>query len=390
MKISAGVAFYALPAVVRSITLAFFVLMPVMYAEKLIKAQEMGMIGALTIALVIVGALTVARSLHTLTTRRLLMLGGALALVAATLLVAGTISKNLALIVSAYGCMGIMAGMSMSGANAVAANFTTRGDRFGRLAKQSMVVDVVRITAPLAVAGLVVLWGIEGGALLAAFSAILLCVLAWSLPPMPQTAAIKREKNGRWSLLKNKRFRFTLSLELLDSFASSELFVFLPLVLLAKGYDIGSSLLLQSFLFLGYLTGRWLVGWLAKRYSGFKAVGLAEIGMVVSIVLLLSIDPLWLVYFFSFMLGIFARGTSPAIKALAFDSVDDHHTKQASAVYVVAGDTGSSLGQLSFGFLVAWLGANAPFILAAIIAGLVAVLCLLRPLLAKQRPAIRS
>jgi MFS family permease len=78
------------------------------------------------------------------------------------------------------------------------------------------------------------------------------------------------------------------------------------------------------------------------------------------------------------MLGIFARGTSPAIKALAFDSIDDHQAKQASAIYVVAGDSGSALAQLTFGFLVAWLGANAPFIMSAIVAGLIAAMCLVR------------
>jgi MFS family permease len=351
--------------------------MPVFYAEKLIEAQEMGMIGALAIAMVIIGALVVARWLHHLSTRHLLMLGGGLAVLAAGLLLLGVIGDNLPLIVGAYVFLGLMSGLSMSGANAVSADVTSRGNRFGQLAKQSMVVDIIRITFPLAVTGLVILWGPVGGAALAVFSALLLCLVASGLPRVAKAPVAALEGGLKWGLLRNRKFRRILLIESLDSLASSELFVFLPLVLLAKGYDIGSSLLLQSFLFLGYLSGRWFVGRLARRYSGFRAVGYAEVGMVVSIVLLLSVSQLWLLYLLSFALGIFARGTSPAIKALAFDSVDDHQAKQASAIYVVAGDTGSASAQLSFGFLVAWLGANAPFILAATVAGSVAVLCLI-------------
>jgi|GEM_PF-1916612 len=384
--LSERVVFYLLPAVVRSMTIAFFVLMPVFYAGGLIEAQEMGMIGALAIGMVITGAFLVARWLHRWSTRKLLLVGGALAVLASLLLFLGVLSKYLALIVSAYVFLGLMAGISMSGSNAVAANFTTRGNRFGRLARQSMTVDIVRITFPLAVAGLVVLWGPVGGAGLTIFSALCLCLLAFGMPPLRQLPTTPLEKGLKWSTLRNRPFRFTLSIEFLDSLASSELFVFLPLVLLTKGYDVGSSLLLQSFLFLGYLTGRWFVSWLAKRYSGFRAVGLAETGMLVSIILLLNMSQLWLLYLLSFMLGVFARGTSPAIKALAFDSVDDRQTKQASAIFVVAGDSGSALAQLSFGFLVAWFGANGPFIMAAAIAGIIALMCLVwQPFMSRSK-----
>jgi len=376
--ISTGIAFYALPAVVRSITISFFVLMPVFYAKKLIEAQEMGLIGALTITMVITGALLVARWLHHFSTKRLLTVGSGFAVLAASSLVLGVASENVALITLAYAFLGLMSGISMSGANAVAANHTTRGNRYGQLAKAAMVVDVIRISSPLVVAGLVILWGPVGGAVLASFAAILLCLLAWGLPSTLNAPTTVVDKSIKWKILRIRPFRRILPIEMLDSFASSELFVFLPLILLTKGYDIGSSLLLQSFLFLGYLSGRWLVGRLAKRYSGFRAVGLAEIGMVVSIVLLLIVSQLWLLYLLSYMLGVFTRGTSPVIKGLAFDSVDDQHAKQAGAIFVIAGDSGSALAQLTFGFLVAWLGANAPFILAAGVAGLVAVICLVR------------
>src|SRR6185437_13373187 len=80
-------------------------------------------------------------------------------------------------------------------------------------------------------------------------------------------------------------------------------------------------------------------------------------------------------YILTWLLGVFARGTSPVIKALAFDSLHESHMKQGSALHVVAGDSGSALGQLCFGLLLAWVGVNAPFITAALIAGAIAICC---------------
>jgi predicted MFS family arabinose efflux permease len=126
---------------------------------------------------------------------------------------------------------------------------------------------------------------------------------------------------------------------------------------------------------MGYLSGRWIISLLARRYSGLKSVIVAELGMIVTIVLLLIIQPLVGLYILSFFLGIFTRGTSPPIKAMAFDSLDDHQVKQGSAFHVLAGDSGSALAQLIFGLLVAWFGATAPFIAGALIAGFIAIIC---------------
>ena len=119
-----------------------------------------------------------------------------------------------------------------------------------------------------------------------------------------------------------------LLLEFLDSFSSSQLFVFLPLIFLDKGYSLQNSLLLQSFIFLGYINGRWLVIFLAQRFSGLKAIAYAEIGMIVSILLILIVSLIGFLYLLSFFLGVFARGTSPAIKALAFDELDERQMKK--------------------------------------------------------------
>lgn len=366
---------YVMQALAKGFSVFYFVMLPVFYAEKLITSKEIGYIGALFIGLLIIGALVVARWLHGLETRTLLLLASFVSIFASIILMTGSINDNLALITVSFGVMGLAVGTAMSGVNVVAASLTKRGDRYKSLAKLGMLTDIVRIVFPIVVAGAVVAGASNAAIGLIIIASIVFLLFSRSLPRSLHSKSGVTATAAE-SVRRNKPFQFVLSLEFLDSFSSSQLFVFLPLVLLAKGYSLENSLILQSFIFLGYLSGRWLVGFLAKRYSGAKAIAYAEIGMVASIVFILVVKQLWLLYLLSFMLGICARGTSPAIKALAFDSLSDEQMKKGSAMHVVAGDSGSAIGQLLFGLLIAWYGVNTPFIVAAVVAAFIALACL--------------
>jgi len=366
---------YVLTALAKGFPVFCSVLLPVFYAEKLLTAKGLGYIGALFIGMTITGALVVARWLHGLNTRRLLQLAAWGTIGGSALLFAGMASRNILLLVLAYALVGTAAGTAMSGVNALVASTTTRGDRFKSIAKLSMAADAARLVFPAAIAGLVAIGASKAAALviLAAAFVFLRFVSRQAAVDPPAVTAL-----AGGSMWRNRPFKFVLSLEFLDSFASSQLFVFLPLLFLAKGHSLQSSLLLQTFLFMGYMSGRWLVSVVAKRSSGLRAVGIAELGQVAAVLLLLVVQPLWVLYVLSFMLGIFARGTSPAIKSLAFDSLDDSQMKRGSAVHVVAGDSGSALGQLLFGLFVAWYGVRTPFLAAAGVAAVIALLCIPR------------
>lgn len=366
---------YVLTALAKGFPVFCSVLLPVLYAQHLIDARVLGYIGALFITFTIVGAIIVAKRLHNLDTRRLLQLAALGTIGASTVLYLAMISHSIALLTIAYALMGVAAGAALSGVNALAANLTTRGNRFKVIARLSMVADIVRVVFSLAVSGLVLLGAAWAAAILIIVSGF---VFLFYASRQKITNLQSSTKISLKTIRQNKPFKFILSLEFLDSFSSSQLFVFLPLLFLAKGYSLQNSIVLQAITFLGYMGGRWLVGVLAQRSSGLQAVGLAEAGLVVSILLLLLVEPLWALYILSFALGVFARGTSPAIKSLAFDSLDDSQMKQGSALHVIVGDGGSALGQLSFGLLVASFDANAPFIVAGSVATVITVLCLSR------------
>jgi MFS family permease len=365
-------------SLVKGFSVFYFVLLPVFYAEKLIDSSAIGYIGAILIVMLILGAVIVARWLHNLETKQLLQIASVVTILASMLLLFASLQENTFLLMISYGSMGLAVGTAMSGVNAFAAQVTTRGDRYKSLAKLGMLTDIIRIVFPLLVSGAVILGSSNAAIILVIVTTFIFLLFSSNLP---HGHSLDESLNDQIAegVRKNKNFLYILSLEFLDSFSGSQLFVFLPLIFLAKGYSLQSSLVLQSCIFLGYLSGRLVVSFLAKRYSGIKAVAYAEIGMVISIVLLLIASNLWLLYILSFVLGIFARGTSPAFKALSFDSLTENQMKKGSALHVVAGDSGSALGQLLFGFLVTWFGANYPFIAAAGVASLIAILCLVKP-----------
>jgi MFS transporter, FSR family, fosmidomycin resistance protein len=271
--------------------------------------------------MLIIGAVIVARWLHNLETKQLLQMASVVAICASVLLFIASLQNNLFLLMVSFGFMGLAVGTAMSSVNAFAAQVTTRGDRYKSMAKLGMLTDIIRIVFPLLVSGAVILATVSAATILIIVTTVVFLLFSSSLPR--SHSLVDENLNGEIieAVGKNRNFRYMMSLEFLDSFSSSQLFVFLPLIFLAKGYSIESSLLLQSFIFLGYLSGRLFVSFLANIYSGIKAIAYAEIGMVITIALLLVTSNLWILYMLSYALGIFARGTAPAIRALALDSL---------------------------------------------------------------------
>jgi MFS family permease len=366
----------------------YFVLLTVFYADHLITSEQLGYIGAIFIGLLIVGAVFVARWFHSLSTKRLLQLASWVSIISTALLFVGAVQKSLAIIIVSYAVMGLCVGIAMSGVNAVAAGLTKKGERFKSLAHLAMLTDIARMVFPVLVAGMVSLGQSNAAVVLIMVAAGIFFLFSSGLPASihgPDGKAADHVDQVD-DIRTNKAFLFVLSMEFFDSFSSSQLFVFLPILFLAKGFSLENSLVLQSFIFVGYLSGRAFVTNLAKRYDGMRAIAYTEIGMVVCIVALLTATQQWALYLLTFALGIFSRGTSPAIKALAFDTLEDHQVKKGSALHVVGGDSGSAAGQLLFGILVAAVGVHMPFVVGAVIAGVVGVAALVNPLQVAVRP----
>lgn len=355
----------------------FFMLLPVLYAKNIIDSKQVGYIGALMIACMVGGAFLVARWLHIYETKKLLFAGAILLTIIAAISLFGASTSNLAIVTVSYALSGATIGLLGSAVDSVTAGFTQKGNRYSVIAKIAVTTDAVRIILPVIIATALSLGSIVLSYIIVIVAAALLLLAAAQVP-----ANLHAEHNDEpfpERLRHNKLFRYFLTIEFLDSFASSQLFVFLPILFLAKGYSVENSLIMQTSIFIGYMAGRLLVSKLANMFSGQSAVAVAEVGMGISILLLLTTSNLVLLYVLSFFLGVFTRGTSPAIKALTFDSLKDSQMKRGVAVYIMGGDSGSALAQLFFGLLVAWYGVQAPFILGAVVAASVAAALFFRP-----------
>ena len=366
---------YVLPSLAKGFTTFYFVLLPVFYAAKLISTKQIGYVGALFIVFLILGAVAIVRWLHRVPTRTMVIWAAFISVLASSLLLAGSSHRNLVLIAISYCAMGAVSGLTISGFSVLSADYTKRGDRFIAIAKLGTLGDVFRIVFPLLVSVAVVIGARTAAVTLVLAASIIFWLLCLRLPNAKHASELPSIlPPGK--LRDNHAFKFVMGVEFADSFSSSQLYVYLPLLFLAKGYSLSNGILLQAFVFCGYLGGRWLVSYMAKRLSGIRAIGYAEIGMVLGIILLLTVKQLWLLYTISFVFGVFVRGTAPTITGIVLDTLENDQMKRGSAIYTILGDGGSALGQLFFGFLIAWYGVKSPFIVAAVIVVITAFFCL--------------
>jgi MFS transporter, FSR family, fosmidomycin resistance protein len=364
-------------ALQKSFSVLYMLILPILYAEGVIDSAQVGYIGAI----LIVGTFTTGLVLTYLPDKfpRSYYLAFSLFLYLSSIILLG-LSQSTVMLIAAYFLIGAALGIGFIITDEIAAQISEKGNRYGAFANIAMYGDLIRIICP-AIAGLVYVQFRLPGLVAFAFVLFGLIIVAIYVFAQKHSLSTKVETGTALSgspmklLRQNKPYAFTLFLEFFDSFASSQLFVFLPTLLIFKNFTIDFAVGLQSIVFIGYFSGRWLVSLLAKRFKGYAAVAIAEVGLIATIVLLLILPPSLFLYVLCFGLGVFARGTSPVVKALVFDTLEDHQRRQGTALYMMLGDGGSALGQLLFGLLLAWFGVNAPFIGAAIAAGFVVVGC---------------
>lgn len=363
-----------LQSLLKGFSVLYFLFLPILYAVGTLGAIELGYVGASLIVGVLIGALIVMYKFHVRRKIDLLY-------VSFGLLLGGTLMlfwyESVAVLFIAYLLIGLSNGIGLSTINALAAQFTEHGRRYKSFAKMAMFMDAIRIVYPLAASAIYLLAGFIG---LIVFALVAVAVFGGLISLLAHFYTVDEVvhdempiQNG--TIRRNRPFLFVMALEFLDSFASSQLFVFLPALLVFKHFTIENALIMQSVVFAGYLAGRWLVGSLAHFRGGFVALGLAEVGMIITIAFILLVPPSILLYLFCFLLGVFTRGTSPVIKALAFDRLPSSDMRRGTAVHVISGDSGSAIGQLVFAFLLAWFGVAAPFWTAALVAFVIALAC---------------
>jgi hypothetical protein len=84
---------YFLQALTKGMSVFYFVLLPLFYAEKFINSTQLGYIGGLFIVLLIVGAVIVSTYLHHMEIKKLLKIASILTICASFILLVGSLEK---------------------------------------------------------------------------------------------------------------------------------------------------------------------------------------------------------------------------------------------------------------------------------------------------------
>lgn len=364
-----------LSAFMKSFLVLFMLFLPIFYHEGSIDELGLWYLWAIMLTAMLIGSFLVAKWLQYMSSRKLLFIALWLFIIASVWLFFDF--ERLRTI--SYLMVWIGTGIGISAMSNIQYNFSQGKERFSKLANLSMFGDIMRISFPVIAWLIYKFLGVQAVLLFALLLWVCLLVFVY----LSKSEYVTQQKEHAQSIslsqfAKNKGFVFSGFLEFFDSFSSSQLFVFLPLVLAYKWMAFENAVLLQAIIFLWYLCGRRTMWQIAKRSNGYLSVAIAEVGMAVVIVWIIWLNSLYLVIALCFLLGICTRGTSPVIKWIAFDQLKKEESSSGSAIHVFVGDSGSALGQLVFGFLFSVMGVYGPFWISSVVALILATACLLK------------
>lgn len=131
-----------------------------------------------------------------------------------------------------------------------------------------------------------------------------------------------------FQLLKIKGFILTAAAAILDSLASSPIYIFLPFLFLFKGISAQSMGILMGVFFIGSFAGKVALGRGIDKFGKSKVFIISELLMAATLVILAISSYFFLMLLLSFLLGVFTKGTSPIVQAMfSTHSHKDHYNK---------------------------------------------------------------
>ena len=223
---------------------------------------------------------------------------------------------------------GIGLGLFHPIAFALIAKWTTKETRGSAMGSFSAVGDIGKITISTLLTFIVIYLGWKNTAILYGGLTIFVGFLFYFLLLKKKDTFAKKDPGSSnvslAKILKNKQFIFAALTNVFDNFASQTLFVFLPFLLLARGFSPAVLGVFAGAFFIGNFIGRIGLGKLVDIFGNTKVFILSEILMAIFIVLLANTTPLYLIIVCSLILGIFTKGTNPIVKTMVSESVDHH------------------------------------------------------------------
>ncbi|MDP9173931.1 MAG: MFS transporter [Planctomycetota bacterium] len=288
-----------------------------------------------------------------------------------------SLSSHVSLLYLAYMLGGISSGLFEPIGNSLVAKCSSaknRGTAIGNFAACGDMGRIAVVAAATALAGLLGVNHACGILFLSALVALILAIIF--IPSATGSERPAEEVPVRLAeLLQNRNFCFATAAGIADSFSSASLYIFIPFLLSAKGIALANTLYFNVIFFAGYMSGRLALGRLADRYNASHTLIVAQLTMAALLLLLVWVTGMIPTIILLFLLGIFTRGTSPIIRAMVADSLDERISfHNAFSAYAFASRSSSAICRPIYGFLASYAGIGAVFYAASAVS-----LCTLYP-----------
>lgn len=170
-------------------------------------------------------------------------------------------------------------------------------------------------------------------------------------------------------IMRHKPFIFANLTNMLDTFASSSLFIFLPFLLLKRGINPTVLGGFTAIFFIGNFLGKTLIGRLSDRFGNTRMFIFSEILMAIMIVVIANVPSFIAISIASLALGIFTKGTIPVVKTMVSEASEHHgNFEKAFSLNSIVSTSAVTLAPITLGIISNKFGIISAFNVSAIFA----------------------
>ena len=174
-------------------------------------------------------------------------------------------------------------------------------------------------------------------------------------------------------LLADHNFIRVLLTAMGDSLASSNIYTFLPFLLLARGITPAQLVIFTTVYFFGSLSGKFFSGRAVDTFGNKRVFIISEISMALVLLLLGITVSFPALVMISYLLGGFTKGTSPVVQTMISEVIHEEHFEKAFGVSETFIQIAAAMTIFISGLLADHFGITVVFYVSAVLAVLATV-----------------
>jgi FSR family fosmidomycin resistance protein-like MFS transporter len=279
------------------------------------------------------------------------------------------LTRGTAVLYVAYALGGVASGLFEPIGNSLVAKSSSAKNRGTAIGNFAAFGDMGRIAVGAAATSLAGWLGVNHACAVMLVSNVAAFVVSQIYLPRPaesDEADTAEHRVHIQDLLRNSKFCYATIAGIADSFSSASLYIFIPFLLIPKGIAIANTGYFNIVFFAGYFSGRLFLGRLADKYGPSLVLIASKAIMAALIVFLIMASGYAPLIALIFILGIFTRGTSPIIRAMVADSMDERISfHDAFGAYSFASRGSTAVCRPIYGYLASFAGIASVFYFSA-------------------------